>query len=63
MRVTIVFAIAFLLSFTSFSQLEEASKYANTITNEDLTDLLSIIASDAMEGRETGERGQKMAAA
>jgi hypothetical protein len=40
-----------------------AVKYAATITTGDLKDNLSIIASDAMEGRETGKRGQKMAAA
>ncbi|MBL6444975.1 M28 family peptidase [Fulvivirga sp. 29W222] len=39
-----------------------AQKYAETITKEDLYDYLSILASDALEGRETGERGQKMAA-
>lgn len=37
--------------------------YASTITAADLKANLSIIASDAMEGRETGKRGQKMAAA
>lgn len=42
---------------------EMAVKYANTITNEDLFDYLGILASDALEGRETGERGQRMAAA
>lgn len=40
-----------------------AQKYGNTITPEGLKELLSILASDAMEGRETGKRGQKMAAA
>lgn len=40
-----------------------ATKYGNTITAEDLKEYLSILASDAMEGRETGTRGQKMAAA
>ncbi|WP_456461561.1 M28 family peptidase [Reichenbachiella sp.] len=44
-------------------QSELATKYANTITEEDLMDQLSILASDALEGRETGERGQRMAAA
>lgn len=44
-------------------QSELANKYANTITEEDLIDQLSILASDALEGRETGERGQRMAAA
>ena len=42
---------------------QTAMKYAATITEEDLRDDLSILASDALEGRETGERGQKMAAA
>jgi hypothetical protein len=37
--------------------------YAQTIQEAELKDLLTIVASDAMEGRETGERGQKMAAA
>jgi hypothetical protein len=40
-----------------------ALQYGNLITEEDLRDNLTIIASDAMEGRETGKRGQKMAAA
>lgn len=37
--------------------------YAQTIKEADMKELLTIIASDAMEGRETGTRGQKMAAA
>ncbi|KAA9331493.1 M28 family peptidase [Hymenobacter busanensis] len=37
--------------------------YANTITQEDLRQHLSVLASDEYEGRETGEKGQKMAAA
>ncbi|MCW5910221.1 MAG: M28 family peptidase [Cyclobacteriaceae bacterium] len=40
-----------------------AVKYAATITEKNLKDDLTIIASDALEGRETGKRGQKMAAA
>jgi hypothetical protein len=48
----------------SFGQPNQtAQKYAATITEADLKENLSIIASDAMEGRETGKRGQKMAAA
>lgn len=38
-------------------------KYAQTITIDDLKEDLTILASDALEGRETGKRGQKMAAA
>ena len=37
-------------------------KYAETITQEDLRKHLTILASDSLEGRETGEKGQKMAA-
>jgi hypothetical protein len=36
---------------------------ANTITAEDLKKHLSVLASDALEGRETGEKGNEMAAA
>jgi len=49
--------------FKPFAQDPVAQRYANQITPQDLKDLLSILASDAMEGRETGKRGQKMAAA
>lgn len=53
-----------LLALNAQAQKSElAVKYANTITNEDLFDYLGILASDALEGRETGERGQRMAAA
>lgn len=38
-------------------------KYGNMISGQELKDNLSILASDALEGRETGQRGQKMAAA
>ncbi|MEO9967954.1 MAG: M28 family peptidase [Reichenbachiella sp.] len=48
---------------TQAQKSEKAIKYANTITTEDLFDYLGILASDALEGRETGERGQRMAAA
>jgi hypothetical protein len=51
------------LSQVSFAQDQLASQYAQLITSSDLKDNLSIIASDALEGRYTGSRGQKMAAA
>ncbi len=38
------------------------SEYAQTITQEDLSRHLHIIAADSMEGRNTGEAGQKKAA-
>lgn len=40
-----------------------AQQYGKMITEQDLRENLSILASDAMEGRATGTRGQKMAAA
>ena len=46
----------------SAADVDLSDTYANTITQEDLRKHLSIIASDAYEGRETGEKGQKMAA-
>jgi len=48
---------------SGYAQNEEAIKYAGTINKDDLYGHLSILASDALEGRETGKRGQKMAAA
>lgn len=46
-----------------FAQDPVALQYGKIITEEDLKENLSILASDALEGRETGKRGQKMAAA
>ncbi len=37
-------------------------KYMNTITADELKENLYVFASDAFEGRETGTRGQKLAA-
>ncbi|WP_338407777.1 M28 family metallopeptidase [uncultured Flavobacterium sp.] len=37
------------------------TKYINTITSNDLSKHLNIVASDEMEGRETGSTGQKKA--
>ena len=48
-------------SFAQTTQNETAMKYAETITIEDMKEDLTILASDALEGRETGKRGQKMA--
>ncbi len=45
------------------AQAPVAKKYGDMITSADLKEYLSIIASDAFEGRETGKRGQKIAAA
>ena len=46
-----------------FAQNAEIQKYGNRINANDLREYLTILSSDALEGRETGKRGQKMAAA
>ncbi len=40
----------------------QPSFYAETITADDLKSYLSVLASDSLEGRETGTRGNEMAA-
>jgi len=57
------FFFLFVVCIKGLSQDPEIQKYGNRIKAESLKDNLSILASDAMEGRETGKRGQKMAAA
>lgn len=52
-----------LISSSVFAQEPAATHYAEMITPADLKENLTIIASDALEGRYTGSRGQKMAAA
>lgn len=53
-----------LIGMASFAMAQEtvAQRYAETITAEDLKKDLEIIASDSLEGRETGTKGQKLAA-
>ena len=45
---------------TSISQIDP-TKYMNTITADELKTHLYIVASDEMEGRDTGSKGQKKA--
>jgi hypothetical protein len=64
MKKTVLFLL--ILTGTVYCQAQKsnlATQYASTLTEAGLMDHLSILASDALEGRETGERGQKMAAA
>ncbi len=64
MKRSLFLLVAVLTSFGCVAQQNStALRYASTITVSDLKDNLSIIASDALEGRNTGSRGQKMAAA
>src|SRR5688500_517437 len=54
-----------LVSFfwNAMAQDQGARQYGDQISEESLRENLTILASDALEGRETGKRGQKMAAA
>lgn len=63
MKRTYFIGLGLLLSFSLQAQDPIAQQYGALITSSDLKENLSILASDAMEGRETGKRGQKMAAA
>lgn len=57
-----LFVGLFLYSLCSAAQ-SDPGNYSKLISPGDLKENLSILASDALEGRETGKRGQKMAAA
>ena len=63
MKKFIIHCLLFFIIQQAFPQQDVSITYANSITSDDLKEHLSILASDALEGRETGERGQKMAAA
>lgn len=54
--------LATLLSFQVAGQDMQIVKYASTITVPDLQKHLNYLASDELEGRDTGEKGQKLAA-
>lgn len=56
-------SLSVLVSGLAYAQKStESSEYAKTITEEDLKRHLLVIAADSMEGRDTGSKGQKMAA-
>ena len=54
--------IAALLFLPTIFFAQENIKFSKTIIVEDLERHLNILASDSLEGRETGKKGQKMAA-
>jgi Zn-dependent M28 family amino/carboxypeptidase len=62
MKIKLLIA-AMMIHFAVLAQNNYAAKYADIINTISLKKHLSIIASDSMEGRETGTRGQLMAAA
>lgn len=55
--------LAVMPSFKLLAQAEDPIPFASTILAEDLENHLTVFASDAFEGRETGERGAEKAAA
>lgn len=61
-RLLLLSALFIFSGYTSFAQQDEAWKYASTITEDKLKDVLTIVASAQMEGRETGTEGQRRAA-
>lgn len=58
----ITYVLGLFVAFGVLAQDKTAMKYAKTITSGDLEKHLSVLASDEYEGRETGKKGQKMAA-
>lgn len=63
MKFKILFLALFVLTIGVKAQDATSLQYGKLVSTDDLKEYLSIIASDALEGRETGTRGQKMAAA
>lgn len=63
MKKILILAHLILSNVISFSQSNPATKYASIINAEALKKHLTIIASDSLEGRETGTEGQRKAAA
>ena len=64
MRKSKVFVLFYLfVNVGGYAQDFDIQKYGTRIAAPGLKENLAILSSDAMEGRETGKRGQKMAAA
>jgi hypothetical protein len=61
LRITLLWFLA--ASMLVQAQDPVAQKYGKVVSPADLKEHLTILASDALEGRATGTRGQKMAAA
>ncbi|MBD8488438.1 M28 family peptidase [Echinicola sp. CAU 1574] len=56
-------AMGLMVSWQATAQQQSlADKYASTIKDTDLEEYLTYLASDELEGRDTGKKGQKLAA-
>ena len=62
MKKLLIIAPFIAASLLTVAQDKTAMKYASTITTEDATKRLTILAADDMEGRETGKAGAAKAA-
>lgn len=63
MKIKLLIVLVWASCLQLYAQDPVARKYGDLITADELRENLTILASDALEGRETGKRGQKMAAA
>lgn len=63
MRLFLFFVPAALLMVLFGTENTGVESYAIRITEQKLKENVSVLASDSLEGRETGKRGQRMAAA
>jgi hypothetical protein len=61
-RLSVVLLLLATFAINAQAQDAQVVKYASTIKAEDLEKHLTYLASDELEGRDTGEKGQKMAA-
>jgi len=61
-KIALIFLL-FLGAINIQAQEDIMKKYAADIDQAEMKEILTILSSDALEGRETGTRGQKMAAA
>ena len=61
-KIFLFLGLSLCIQVASFAQADSAAKYGNTITANGLKKHLTIIASDEMDGRETGTEGQRKAA-
>ena len=59
MRLAVILLLLFISNL--YGQTDLSTKYSKSITSKELKELLYVYASDYFEGRDTGERGQKIA--
>ena len=59
MRLAVILLLLFISNL--YGQADLSAKYSKSITSKELKELLYVYASDYFEGRDTGERGQKIA--